>query len=223
MNPFPAGPVRKIGPKHRGVTGVVPKLGRYESGLERDFMEILRFDMNIARFTPQPLTINYFDQNGEKQKYTPDGLIFFQSFQGYTPEPILFEVKYRIDLRKDRRTLFPKFRAAKECSIQKGWRFEIFTEREIRTPYLSNVRFLWPYRERIPDPAIARRVLLILSDLDEADPDLLLCALAHDKLNRAFLIPVIWHLVATGQIDCDLDVPLTMRTLLRTQGECWHA
>jgi len=191
----------------------VPGFGKYESTLERDFMEILRFDPDVEEFAAQPMTIDYVDANGKTRKYTPDGFIKFKQRSGVGAPSILYEIKYREDFRKEWRDLMPKFRAAKRYALQRGWRFEVYTEREIRTAYLNNVRFLQPYLERIPEEGVAKHVLLILNDLDEADPDLLLCALSSDSNNRAFYIPIIWHLVAIGEIDCDLEKPLTMRSV----------
>lgn len=213
-------PVRDIGVSTRGVTGIVPSFGKYESSLERDLMEILRFDPSVDRFVPQPLTIEYFDRDGKLRSYTPDGLIHFKPAPASSEIPVLFEVKYRADFRENWKILMPKFRAAKAYCFSHGWRFEVFTEREIRTPYLDNVKFLWSYREQVPPADMPPRVLQTLSDLDEADPDLLLCALCHDQTNRARMIPVLWHLIATGAIGCDLDVPLTMRSRIWAEKEC---
>lgn len=207
-------PVRIIGKNSRAVTGEMPGIGAYESTLERDFMEILRFDRDVLCVSPQPLLVTFLDSNGKTKEYYPDGLIEFHVELGQCP--ILYEVKYRQDFRDNWRQLLPKFRAAKRYCAERGWRFEVYTEKEIRTPYLKNVRFLFPYRERqFPEPIISW-VLQTLADLIEADPDLLLCALCKDKGNRAELIPVIWHLVANGVIDCDLEEPLTMRSRIQT-------
>lgn len=213
-------PVRDILPNNRSVTGIVPAFGKYESSLERDLMEILRFDSNVEAFTPQPLIIEYTDREGKKRTYTPDGLIQFKQAGALSTVPVLFEVKYRADFRKDWKLLLPKFRAAKALCIARGWRFEVFTEREIRTDYLANVRFLWPYLERKIDAQTKLQILQTLWDLDEADPDLLLCALCHNEANRARLIPALWHLIATSAIGCDLDTPLTMRTPIWPQENC---
>lgn len=213
-------PVRDIGISTRSMTGTVPSMGKYESSLERDLMEILRFDPDVERFTPQPLTIEYYDQSGKLHTYTPDGLIHFKSNLSLYITPILYEVKYRADFRKEWKTLLPKFRAAKAYCLNHGWRFQIFTEREIRTPFLNNVKFLWSYLNQAPSPEKKVRVLQVLNDLDEADPDLLLCALCNDPMNRARMIPVIWHLIATGTIGCDLNLPLTMRSRIWTKETC---
>ena len=212
-------PVRDIGISRRSVTGSVPSLGKYESTLERDLMEILRFDPRVDGFTAQPLTITFLDEKGGKRSYTPDGLIHFKE-SSYRPVPVLYEVKFREDFRKNWKLLIPKFRAAKNYCLDKGWRFEVFTEREIRTPYLDNVKFLWPYRERVPTCEVSSAILQMLWDLDEADPDLLLCALCHDSTNRARMIPALWHMVAVGIIGCDLNAPLTMRTRIWAEQDC---
>jgi hypothetical protein len=210
---FKRSPVRTIGISSRSVTGTVPGIGAYESTLERDLMEILRFDPAVLSVSPQPLRVEFVKADGSKGKFYPDGLIEFKP--EFSMLPVLYEVKYREDFRANWRDLMPKFRAAKRFAFSNGWRFEVFTEREIRTPYLSNVKFLFPFLQRRFPESVTSWVLQVLSDLGEADPDFLLCALCKDKDNRAELIPVIWHLVATEAIDCDLEIPLTMRTKLR--------
>lgn len=212
------GPVRKISINSRSVTGTVPKMGKYESTLERDLMEILRFDPEVEQFIPQPMTIEFHDKDGKKRSYTPDGLIRFRPPVSNIQPPILFEVKYREDFRNDWKNLLPKFRAAKAVCLERGWRFLVYTEREIRTPYLLNVKFLWQFLEQVPEDGMRSLVLQVLNDLDEADPDLLLHALCRDAENRARFIPIIWHLVATGEIECDLGKPINMRSIIRTRG-----
>lgn len=219
MNLKSEAPIREIGISTRSVTGVVPSLGRYESSLERDLMEILRFDHRVESFVAQPLTIEYIDDVGRNRSYTPDGLIHFKT-SSHRPQSVLFEVKFREDFRKNWKVLIPKFRAAKNYCLGRGWRFEVFTEREIRTPYLVNVKFLWPYLAREPSVETKALILKTLWDLDEADPDLLLCALCHDAANRARMIPAIWHLVANGAVGCDLDLPLTMRSPIWAAQDC---
>jgi len=206
-----AGPVRKISGTSRGVTGLVPGMGHYESTLERDMMELIRFDRRVRQFTPQPLTIGYRDEAGAARTYTPDGLIQFRHKDPHEPT-ILYEVKFREDFRESWRAYLPKFRAAKAYCRERGWVFRVYTEVEIRTAYLSNVKFLWPYVARKVDPAMRDHMLNVLWDLGEADPDFLLHALCSDPTGRARLIPVLWHMLASGDIGCDVDSKLTMNS-----------
>lgn len=206
--PFYTSEARKIGITNRSVSGVVPDIGSYESTLERDFMERLRFESNFERIIPQPITIQYENSKQESRSYTPDGLLHFQ--QNCHIRPILYEIKYREDLKNLWKELLPKFRAAKRFATSRGWTFKIFTEIEIRTPFLDNAKFLWPYKNTIIETEMETHILSVLRDLQEADPDLLLTALCSSPYNRAKMIPIIWTLIANRKIDCDLDQPLTM-------------
>lgn len=208
--PFYSSEARKIGITNRSVSGYVPDIGAYESTLERDFMELLRFDPGFEKIIPQPLTIGFDAPDGSSRSYTPDGLLFYRD-ELYI-RPVLYEIKYRDDFRGQWRTLLPKFKAAKRMAQVRGWEFKVFTEKEIRTPYLDNVKFLWRYRELSVEEGMKDHVLSTLSDLQEADPDLLLTSLCSSLQNRALMIPVIWNLICHRRIGCDMDSPLTMHT-----------
>jgi hypothetical protein len=211
-------PVRDIGISNRSVTGIVPMMGRYESALERDMMEIIRFDSSVQSFLPQPLTIEFRNKDGQKRSYTPDGLIHYKETPQYIA-PTLFEVKYRKDFREQWKVFLPKFREAKAYCMDRGWRFAVFTEREIRTPYLKNIKFLWPFRDRILSLESSKLILRTLGELGDADPKLLLGRLCRDASDQAEMIPALWHLISVGAIGCDLNMPLTMRSLIWAERE----
>lgn len=211
-------PVRRIGVSHRAVVGALPGRLQYESTLERDLMELVRFDKNVELYTPQPLTVRFRDAAGKARSYTPDGFIEFRRdvLPAAEMPHVLCEVKFRKDFREKWREYLPKYRAAKKYCVQHGWEFRVFTEREIRTPYLQNVRFLWPYRQQVPNADLAMLLLDKIEDLRETDAEALLVALYRDKWNRAAALPALWQLVADFQVGCELAVPLTMRSKLWT-------
>ncbi|MDO9010364.1 MAG: heteromeric transposase endonuclease subunit TnsA [Gallionella sp.] len=209
-------PVRKIPISTRSVTGTMPGGERYESALERDLMYLLRFDINVDKFIPQPLTIHYKDSNGKQHKYTPDILIHHRKdiFPAKTLPTILAEVKYRDDLRQNFKEYRPKFKAAIHYAKEQGWRFCLLTEREIRTPYLGNAKFLLPYK-RIDPNQDAQNISLVLNklvELRETDVETLLVSIFRDKWNQAQLLPVIWYLIANRRIGNDLSLAITMRS-----------
>lgn len=214
--------VRKIPTNRRSLTGLVAsqKNGRMvasESSLERDFLLLLDFDRAMERYEEQPVRIEYRDRAGRRRTYTPDVLVYYR--QDISPErpnsPLLCEVKYRKDLFDNWREIKPKVRAGRAYAREQGWRFQIFTEREIRTPYLENVKFLRPYRRIEPDAGGRDLLLETLRGLQEADPESALLAIHQDPVKRAELLPTLWHLLAVGEIDADLTQPLNMRSLLR--------
>lgn len=207
---FHTSKARKIGVMNRSVSGVVPDIGAYESTLERDFMELMRFDPLFHKITPQPLTFDFVDKEGKKRSYTPDGLLHFHSASGICP--VLYEIKYREDFRGAWRSLLPKFRAAKKLASGRGWEFKVFTEVEIRTPYLENVKFLWPYKNTEVQPADRQLVLSTLVNLGSSNPLSIVKQLASSELTQARYLSVLWHLIANFAIKCDLEVPITMTT-----------
>jgi len=209
-------PVRKIPISTRSVTGTMPGGERYESSLERDLMYLLRFDINVAKFAAQPLTIQYLDGGGKEHKYTPDILIHHRKdiFPAKTLPIILGEVKYRDDLRQNFKEYRPKFRAAIHYAKEQGWQFRLLTEREIRTPYLENAKFLLSYKNPYPYPDGDQIFLVLdkLKELRETDVETLMVSIYRDKWNQAQLLPFIWHLIAIRRIGNDLSIPITMRS-----------
>ncbi len=213
-------PVRKIKPTWLSLTGATPAkegqdMAEFESALERDFLRILRFDLNVAAFFVQPMVLEYTDENGKERTYTPDVLVRYRN--DITPAKemptLLCEVKPREILRKKWCEFKPKFRAAQTHAREEGWRFCILTEREIRTPYLDNAKFLQRYRSMEDDPHIPL-VIDTLAILQTTTPADLLSAIYSDRTNQAKLLPVVWNLVSRKWIGADLNVPLTMTSEL---------
>ena len=208
-----SGPVRSIGIQSRSVTGTLPDGSRYESTLERDFMLLMQFDPAVDVYTPQPLTLQYRDMDGEKHRYTPDGLVEWRADRPvHDPRPVLVEIKYREAFKGDWRRWRLVARAAREYALDRGWIFQIYTEREIRTPALENARFLLPYLRRSSSVEVERWVLDRLEDLVESSPRDLISTLYSDKWNQAALIPVMWKLLAERSIGFDITKTLTMQS-----------
>lgn len=239
-------PVRKISRSRGSTTGVLtsahPGGGQhaYESGLERDLFLRLDFDPGVERFEAQPVRIHYEGPQGKKRHYTPDTLAFFREGGPYwgsaSPEheAALYEVKYAEELREKRDKLAPKFEAARSYASGRGWRFEVATEEEIRTPFLRNARLL---RKLAGQPVQTgskeiRRILEISESLEaptadeiarrifphaEDEQDATNAAANREKARRR-----VWHLLARGYFEADLhsrvltgSTPLK-RTSLRT-------
>ena len=184
----------------------------YESSLERDLITLFQFDQKVEKVVTQPVTINYMDTSGKARRYTTDVLVQYRkdtvATEGF--KDLLCEIKYRDELAEKFQELKPKFKAAIRYAKSQGWRFRLFTEKQIRTPYLFNARFLLPYRELDVDALVVERVLNKLAEMKVTDPNTLLSSLASDKWERAGLIPIIWHLISNFHVGADLKQPLTM-------------
>lgn len=216
------GPVRVIGPNRRSLTGLVTSEGAshaFESSLERDFLVILDFNRRIQEFHTQPVTIRY-RYAGRDRRYTPDVFVVYYC----DDDPTLYEVKYREDLRRDWHKLRPGFKAAIKFAKQEGVRFKIVTEREIRTPLLSNIKFLRHCRRQPSHESIEEQVVRTLAALGESTPETLMRAAFRDDQNRLYALSALWRMVAMGRIEADLETPLSMQTPIWVEvGEGFRA
>ena len=150
---------------------------------------------------------------GEQRRYTPDVLAEWEDRSGAV-QTIVYEVKYRDDLRAGWETLRPRFKAAlKDCKAR-GWRFKIITEVEIRTTFLTNARFLRRYIA-MPVQAVTRQQLLYtMKALGTTTPQALLAAGYWSDESRMAAIPELWKLIAERVISVDLAEPLTMASTI---------
>jgi hypothetical protein len=103
-------------------------------------------------------------------------------------------------------------RAARAYARARGWNFRIITEREIRTPYLENAKFLRQYRNRPLDWDHAQIILDLMREFRETDPESLLLAASSDRLLQAQMLPALWHLIVRKMIGVDLTERLTMKS-----------
>ncbi|SEU06372.1 TnsA endonuclease C terminal [Hymenobacter actinosclerus] len=217
-------PQRNIGLGHSGslrASQPSPKAGgravKLESALERDYCCLLEFDLQVSSYVEQPITLEVeaLTDTGRAGRYTPD--FFVQYAASAKRRPALIEVKYRSDLRKKWTQLKPKFRCAAAYAARQGWEFRLVTEVEIQTPYLKNVKFLSGYRpQALPVIRVeyARLLLECIAQLDETTPQEVLVVAFADSDRRTELLPVLWQLVATGQVGCNLLLPLTMSSAI---------
>jgi len=210
-------PVRKIPKNYRNVTGVAASgkavgPAQFESTLERDFLALLDFSTEVEHYEVQPIKIEWRDQHGNARSYTPDVLVEF--IPELNRRPWLCEVKYRSGIKKDWAELHSKFRRGIRCAKQHSWRFRLVTEVEIRTPLLENVRFLAPFRNRHISVEHIEAVQAALSVAGRTTPASLLRAISTDVWQQAEYVPALWHLLACHRIGSNLDVELTMDSLI---------
>jgi hypothetical protein len=208
--------VRRIPINVRSLTGEVDGQ-QFESSLERDAHLLVHWDYWVEWYQSQPVVIEYVDKEGKARRYTPDLLVMYRKEllvpgRSEPKRPLLAEIKYREDLAKNWKLLKPKFRAARAYARERDWDFAILTEREIRTPLLKNVQFLWRYRFADFHTPHYRCLRDTLRELEETDPKTLLEATYQSQVLRGEALWTLWCMVARRWIGCDLSQSLTMTT-----------
>lgn len=209
-------PARPLRPSHRALTGRVAladgRTAGFDSSLERDWLILLDFDWRIRALREQPFTIHY-EAGGRHHRYTPDLQADFDD--GQRQWTVIYEVKLRDDLRAQWTQYRDRFAAASRHCRDRGWRFRVVTERQIRTPRLKNATFLRRYRAAPAQPALQQALLGALAAAGSATPQALLDAAAPaggEQRNQA--LGELWRLVANRHIQTDLRHPLSMRSAL---------
>lgn len=184
--------------------------------LLRDLLILLDFDLNVFRYERQPVQIKYRDSQGRKRAYTPELLITYRAdiVPAKWMPPLLCEVRCREDLFETWADLKPCLRAARAFARRRKWQFQVLTEREIRTPYLYNARFLLPYRRLETNWEHADLLMGTLHELRQADPQTLLAACSASRNHRLELLSSLWQLVSLKRIGVDLTELLSMRQTL---------
>tara|TARA_R110000787_G_scaffold63679_11_gene144031 strand:+ start:119745 stop:120257 length:513 start_codon:yes stop_codon:yes gene_type:complete len=167
----------------------------------------MRFEYPNAQIEEQPVRIEYTDEDSKARKYTPDFLVTRPGQQA-----LLVEVK---PSNRVADILKSKIQAASDFASQKGWKFEIWTEKEIRGPRLENAHFLQMFRNADTDAETKQFVIETLSSLQPVKLQSLLETLWPYKEDRALGLPVVWNLVANKEITFDLNTKICPQTMLR--------
>jgi hypothetical protein len=214
-----SGAVRRIPTNVRSLTGEVNGQ-EFESSLERDLLLLIHWDYEVDWYQSQPVKIDYLDALGEQRSYTPDLLVTYRSGSDHGNEqvvarkPLLCEVKYRSDLRKQKDLLKPKFKAARAYAKSQNYEFRVLTEREIRTDYLKNIQFLWSYRHAYFHDHHYEKLIMVLEELGETNISKLLEVCYSSKELRGEALWTLWCMISRLWVKCDLTIPLSMQTAI---------
>ena len=214
-------PVRKVKSSKVNRMAKIPigdRVVRAEGSLEPDYFSSLKHDPNVLAVVEQPVRIHYRDSKGKRRSYTPDALVTFRDGR----KPQLVEVKPQHTLERKAEEFAERFEAARVYALERGWEFLTVTDTEIRTVEFENLEFLSMYRERRVDPLVVTRVLDQLLDVHKGRSipiSTLLDGVARDDMERAHLIPVVWHLVAVKRLRMEFSEEITMSSLVRLAAE----
>lgn len=226
-------PTRRITASPVKVTGAAPDGQQFESSLEEDFFSLLRFNRLVAKFEHQPVTLEWLDATGRIRQYTPDVLVHYRQDASDAGNliPMLCEVKPDVSggRTSPRRKGPPraeneaenalKWSAAESFAAQRGWGFKVYRESEIRTPYLSNARFLLRHCERSDaiDPDLEARLLDALVGRGALRLRDWVAAVSTPATPPAELLPACYRLIGEGRVSVDLERLLSLDSLASTR------
>jgi len=216
-------PVRKIPKNYLFVTGGYSsrkneEMDAFESLLEKDYLLLLDFDDGVEAFEVQPVRIPVA---GVPKGYVPDVLVKYRpdAETGAVRKPSLVEVKTSEDLERHAEKYAPKFAAARQYAEERDWEFITVDQHAIRTPRLTNLKFLREYRNVTPSAADVQAVLDAMADAgSETSSQSLLLSLSSTDDDKLYWLPIIWSMVLTRHLATDLDLPFTNDVPLISAG-----
>jgi hypothetical protein len=209
-------PVRIIKQNRRSVTGVLNdncdlQGTNAESSLEINFFKIARFDFDITNVEEQPFKLEFINSLGKVSRYCPDALL-----DHILPEKkaILSEVKYIDDLVEKCVDYKEKFAAAKRFALENNMIYKVFSEHDIKSPYLDNVRFFRKYRNREADFDYENAVKNIVNTTVGVTPSEVIVHLCQKAYDQDRVKRSLWRMISLGTISCDFMKIVTMTTEL---------
>ena len=159
-------PVRKVSNRGGNVIGHFPsikmrRMVAFESLIERDYLYLLDYESNVEWFEEQPLTIEY-QHDGKVLHYTPDFHVV-DTERGN----VLIECKPLVFTDKDENQR--KFGAARAWCVDRGWAFQVVTDRDIRAGFrLENVKLLTRYARHVVEPGTKVQIHTLLRSIRAA-------------------------------------------------------
>lgn len=122
-----------------------------ESLIERDLYFSLEFDDNIESYQEQPLKVPSGTNGSSRPYFVPDCLVTYRSETG--KRPLLVEVKPQSDFHniKKQKDLKRKIAILKAYAAENGMDFKVVTDKDLRGPYLENLKFLYKFIQEPQD------------------------------------------------------------------------
>ncbi len=202
-------PVRKIPKNWTCITGFIvsAKMGRkriyWEGEAEWTLFLWLEMDREVLSYEEQPLYIPFTSAKGRPAQYPPDARASYRS--GRT---VYWEAKSPAQMSKAIKEKRLQYRAVFGYLRARGEIFKLFTPNKLSEAFRDNIRFLKPTLLHDFSDLQLEYVLEGMRRLRETTPETLVDFLAENTEEKLLLFPVLWRLVAEGQIHADLDQPL---------------
>ena len=185
---------------------VIPMI-HCESGIERDYAYVLKYDPMVVSFEEQPCKISYFYDQKEHY-YIPDFAVYWRHKQ-----PSLVECKPTSKL--DDPENLQKWTAARLWCEQHHYTFELVTDTALQRlgTLLSNIKHLAGYGQQQCTPQIKEYLLRTV----QAENRAFSVAELVERLpqyNPTRVRCCIWHLLYNRELSADLTKPLDVMTTL---------
>ncbi|MEV4049623.1 TnsA-like heteromeric transposase endonuclease subunit [Amycolatopsis sp. NPDC049688] len=174
----------------------------YESWLERDHLIRLDFTPRVVGIASQPFWLSWPEGAG-RRSHVPD---YFARLADGTGIVIDCRPRQRVGPRDA-----AAFAATERACAQLGWRYQL--AHELPATRMANLRWLAGYRH----PRY-RRGEVAADAVQAATAPLYVLDLAQRLGDPIGTLPVLFHLLWSGELDADLSLPLHGDTMIVAPG-----
>lgn len=194
--------------RSRSGHGHVPRWGfsvtverhlRLESGLEHDLLRELDLRPDVTWVVEQPARLRFMDPPRRRPRSHIPDLLSIAADGAVT----VWDVRPADE--QDEKFQVAAAVTEKECQAF-GWRYEVFSG--LAPIRRSNLLWLDAYRRSMPWYSAA------LSAADFAQSGFTLGAAITADRGSGHVLSAVWHGLRTGELQCDLDQPLTASTVV---------
>jgi len=171
--------VREIPIQTRSITGNFysyknKRIVKFESQLEKKCFLFLEFDKSIQSYIEQPLKI---------ERYIPDVLA-----KRNNDKNLLIEVKYHSEIAKMDEKLKRKINILQNYCNRNNLEFKLFTEKDIKEPYFSNISFIYNYAGTTIPENEKKKIISFIQKYNEIS----LNELTKEGFDMAFIYKMIF-------------------------------
>lgn len=206
----------------RGSISVPPRgpLVPFESSIERDFLMFCRTSHRVTAVHAQRLVIDFQDvKRGAARRYTPDFVVEVAADAGLSWRRAVVEVKTHRDLWRSRRLMRAPYAAARTWAAgQEGTIFRVVTDRMMSGEWLSSTRLLSGHLAKPFDVQFEQDCVAFLQQRDSYRISEILALAQQRGLNPQALLPVLYRMVARGQLSLDRGQPIGPQTWVAVVG-----
>lgn len=207
---------REIGITKSSVSGLFPFRDEsipFESYLEKDFLIRLESYKSVLRVESQPFTLEY-ELNGQIRSYTPDFLVWFRNYPWPFSPPHLIEVKPNKFIHKQLSDPInrAKYKAAFRFCKSQGFIFHFQDEYRIKDQRWRNAKFLQRFNRLELDTSVSNWLVESMESMKSTTVHHLLAKHFISRSRQALGLSHIWHLVASRQLECNMDRALDEMT-----------
>lgn len=178
-----------------------------------NFRQFVHFETSIDYYQMRPVTIPFYDGDGNYREYRPLALLTYSTDLSYIfMKPVLVDVWSEDDIKDNCCWFYPAWREASRFAKQNGWQFCLIRDYFFDTPIYRNACFLLRFRDYPVKNPYFSRLTREIRRLKRVKINKLMENICDGPEDYAATLPQLWYLLDANFVGYDLTELLTMNS-----------